>query len=703
MNQKRITRLLLFLVAGVVYTNSYCQVASPFKPRLTFREADVKAEEILRKMTLDEKTEFIAGDDMFIRGLKRFNIPPVIMADATGGVRLAFDDSGNPKWGVTAKKSTAFPNPLSLAATWDRELAYNYARSIGEECRAGNIHILLGPGMNIYRISQCGRNFEYLGEDPFLAGRIVENYVTGLQSTGTIATLKHFLCNQTEFKRRRSNAIVDERTLHEIYMPAFEAGINAGAMAVMTAYNQLNGEWCGESSYVIKELLRKDLGFKWLVMCDWWGIYDGAKTTSAGLDLEMPWATALKDVKGKIAEGKIKESDIDRMVKSILRTCFAMGIYDDINSSTETAVDFNQHEQVALNTAREGIVLLKNSDAILPLSNEKSRKILITGKYVTKLARGGGSAYVNGYNNINLLDALRNEFGEQVNYIDKPDAEQLRKADVVLVSTGTFDEEGTDRSFSLTPDEEKEISRLVSLNKHTVVLVNAGGGIRMTGWASEAAAILYGWYPGQTGNVAMAEILSGKTNPSGKLPISIEKQFEDTPGHTYLPEGKDVTDQTPENEQPVYDIHYDEEVFVGYRWNDSRKTEPLFPFGYGLSYSRFSYSKLKTTPGTFSDGDSVTVSFEIKNTGKVAGAEIAQVYVSDPEASVPRPEKELKGFSRVFLKPGESKHVEIILNKRSFAFWDVNTKSWKAEPGVYRILVGRSSRGTELSSVINMK
>lgn len=684
-------------------SHGYCQTVSPFKPRLTFAEADRKAEAILRQMTPDEKTTFIAGDDMLIRGLKRFNIPPVIMADATGGVRLAFDDSGKPKWGVTIKKSTAFPNPLLLAATWNRQLAYQYAKSIGEECSAGNIHILLGPGMNIYRISQGGRNFEYFGEDPFLAGRMVENYVTGLQSTGTIATLKHFLCNQTEFKRRRSNVVVDERTLHEIYLPAFEAGVNAGAMAAMTAYNQLNGQWCGESSYVIQDLLRKDLGFKWLVMCDWWGVYDGEKATKAGLDLEMPWATALKDVKAKIADGKIRESDIDRMVRSILRTCFAMGIYDDANTKTESEVDFKKHEQVALNTAREGIVLLKNSHGILPLAKGKTRKIIATGKYITKLARGGGSAYVAGYDNINLLDALKNEFGAQVEYIEKPATDELKKADIVLASVGTFDEEGSDRSFSLPANEEKEISKIVSANKNTVVIVNAGGGINMTGWADKAAAIVYGWYPGQTGNVAMAEILSGKINPSGKLPISIEKRFEDMPGHDYLPKGEDVTNQTSENEHPVYDVHYNEGVFVGYRWNDSKKIEPLFPFGYGLSYTSFSYSNLNVTPGTFTATDSVTVSFNVKNTGKVAGAEVAQVYISDPQASVPRPEKELKGFSKVFLEPGESKRVEIVLNKRSFAFWDVATKDWKAEPGTYKILVGQSSRGIRLSTVINMK
>lgn len=702
MKRNIVLKIAFILILNFCGFTVFCQINKSFNPPLSFKEANKKADEILQQMTLDEKVEFIAGDDMLIRGLKRFNIPTVITADATQGVRLAWDDQGNVKWNVGIEKSTAFPAPILLASTWNPDLSYQYAKSIGEESRAGNIRVLLGPGMNIYRISQCGRNFEYFGEDPFLAARMIENYVLGLQSTGTIATLKHFLGNQTDFFRRRSNSIIDERALHEIYMPAFEAGIDAGAMAVMTAYNQINGEWCGESEYVINKLLRKDLGFKGLVMSDWWSVYDGEKVTKSGLDLEMPWATSLKEIKEKLTAGKVSESDIDRMAKSILRTCFAMGIYDDSQTKV-TEVNYNAHEQVALNTAREGIVLLKNSNGILPLSKDNNYKILVTGKYAEKFAKGGGAAFVKGYNNVVLLDALKNEFGNQIEYIKNPSIDQLKQADIVLASTGTFDEEGSDRPFALPEEDENQILKIVEANNNTIVLVNSGSGIQMTNWEDKAAAILYAWYPGQIGNVALAEILSGKTNPSGKLPISIEKQFEDTSGYPYLPNGEKVTNNTPEHEHPVYDVYYNEGVFVGYRWFESKKVAPLFPFGYGLSYSNFSYKNLKVKPKAFSSDENVIVSFEVKNIGKVAGSEVAQVYVSDVEASLSRPEKELKGFSKVFLQPGESKQIEIILNKRAFSFWDINTKSWKAEPGKFKILVGSSSKEIKLAKIVEFK
>ncbi len=706
MKQKTLIKITFISILNLIVLNSYCQAVKPFNPPLSLEQADKKANKILEQMTLDEKVIFLAGDDMLIRGLERFNIPSVTTADATQGVRLAWDENGKIAWNVTLEKSTAFPAPILLAATWNRNLAHDYAKSIGEECKAGNIKVLLGPGMNIYRISQNGRNFEYFGEDPFLTSRIIENYVVGLQSTGTIATLKHFLGNQTEFKRRRSNTIVDVRSLHEIYMPAFEAGINAGAMAVMTAYNQINGEWCGESSYVINKLLRKDLGFKWLVLSDWMSIYNREKVVKSGLDLEMPWAytMSLKEIKENIVAGKILESDLDRMVKSILRTCFAMGIYDNSPKTKEkTLVNYKAHEQVALNTAREGIVLLKNANAILPLSKNKNHKILVTGKYVTKLAKGGGAAAVKGYNNVILFDALKNEFGNQIEYIENPSIEELKQADIVLASIGTYDEEGSDRPFALSEEDENNILKIVNANSNTIVIVNSGSGIQMTNWADKVAAILYGWYPGQIGNVALAEILSGKTNPSGKLPISIEKRFEDTPGYPYLPNGEELNDATPEHEHLVYDVHYKEGVFVGYRWHDSKNIDPLFPFGHGLSYSNFSYKKLKVTPKSFTSDENVIVSFEVKNTGEIAGAEVAQIYVSDSQSSLPRPNKELKGFSKVFLQPGESKLIEIVLNKRAFSFWDVNTGHWKAEPGTFKIIVGSSSKDMRLSKTIKMK
>jgi len=393
------------------------------------------------------------------------------------------------------------------------------------------------------------------------------------------------------------------------------------------------------------------------------------------------------------------------MVKSILRTCFAMNIFIRPENQPELKKKFPEHVQTALNAAREGVVLLKNSGNILPIAKDKVEKILVTGKYVTELAKGGGSAEVKGYNWINLLDALKNELGEKLVYVENPTADQIKDADLVILSIGTFDYESWDRPFALPVEEENQILQVASANPKTIVLVNSGGGIQMTGWNDKVAAILYAWYPGQIGNVALAEIITGKTNPSGKLPITIEKKFEDSPGYPYLPRGEVLFPRTQveEKDYPVYDVHYKEGVFVGYRWYDSRKIEPLYPFGFGLSYTTFGYDNLNITPKSLTAGEDVTITFEIKNTGKVAGAEVAQVYVNDVQASVARPNKELKGFKKVFLQPGESQTVQIILNQRAFAFWDPNTKDWLAEPGEFTIFVGSSSKDIKLSGTVMLK
>jgi len=347
--------------------------------------------------------------------------------------------------------------------------------------------------------------------------------VKGVQSTGTVATLKHFVANNTEFFRRKSNSVVDDRTLHEIYLPPFKAGIDAGAKAVMTSYNQLNGEWCGQSDHVINNILRKQLGFRWLVMTDWWSVNDGEQLAKSGQDLEMPYAIALKDAQKLINEGTVKLSDIDRMAKSVLRTYFAMKL-GERKKDPSYLKTFGNHERVALQTAREGIVLLKNADNILPLRKEV-RTILLTGKYVDTLAIGGGSATVEGYNNRLMLDELKGKFGDKLHFVKDPTVEQIRFADVVLCNVGTSDSEGWDRPFALPPDQEKKVQECVNNNARTVVIVTSGCGIRMTDWDRKAGAILYGWYGGQTGNKALAEIIAGTTNPSGKLPMTIEREF----------------------------------------------------------------------------------------------------------------------------------------------------------------------------------
>ena len=674
-----------------------------FQP-LSYEEADKKADSILTMMTMDEKIALVGGDrGFFIRPLARLHLPEVHMTDATQGVHIRekFRDDDLSEYQL--EKSTAFPCPISLAATWNPALSYQYAEGVGEECRAGGIGILLGPGMNSYRHSQCGRNFEYFGEDPFLRSRMIEQYVKGVQSTGTVATLKHFVANNTEFFRRKSNSIIDERTLHEIYLPPFKAGIDAGAKAVMTSYNLLNGEWCGESKDVVNNILRNQFGFKWLVMTDWWSVYDGEKLAKSGQDLEMPFAVALKDADKLISEGKVKVEDIERMAKSILRTYFAMNL-DERKKDPAYSGRFENHELVALQTAREGIVLLKNDSDILPV-RKNIKTILLTGDYVEKLAMGGGSAMVAGYDNKLMIDELRKEFGDRINYVKNPNLDQIKSAEVVLCNVGTSDSEGWDRPFELPEDQERKVKECVTNNPNTIVIVTSGSGIRMTDWNGKAKAIIYAWYGGQIGNQALAEIIAGKINPSGKLPMTIEREFKDSPAYGYLPEGETLyTSWNAEKEKahPVYDVHYNEGIFVGYRWFEKKNIEPLYPFGHGLSYTTFEYTNLHMSKEKFSESDVVRVSFTVKNAGRKKGSEIAQLYVQDVECSIPRPVKELKEFEKVELEAGQSKTVLLKLDKKDFSFWNPETKGWFAERGKFIIYIGSSSKDIRLKKEIEL-
>jgi beta-glucosidase len=672
-------------------------------PKISFEHAAAWAEEILAQMTLQEKCDYIGGVDIFfIKGIERLGLPRILCSDATAGITLR-ERFNEVSFQYPVPTSVAFPAPIMLAATWNTDLAEAFATAVGEECNANGIGILLGPGFNLYRVSQCGRNFEYFGEDPFLISRLVERYVVGVQNTGTIATLKHFVANNTDYFRRKSNSIIDERTLREIYLPAFKAGIDAGALAVMTSYNLLNGEWAGQSKAVIHDLLRKTLGFRWLVMTDWWSVYDGAKLVESGQDLEMPANLATLGLAEKIQNGEVQESDLNRMVKSILTTLKAMELYDK-KPQPELIHKYPEHEKIALQTAREGVVMLRNQNQILPLDKSSEDEILLLGPYIHKKAVGGGSSEVKGYNQVTLYQALHKAFGGRVRYETSPTDEQIRSAKRIILAVGTQDAESWDRPFQLDPHEELYARHIVRLNSNVIVLVNSGSGIRMTDWYQHAAAILYCFYNGQNGHTAVAEILTGDVNPSGKLPFTIEREFSDGPGADYVPAGEVLyngANDEWEKIHPVYDVEYKEGVFVGYRWYDSRNIEPLYPFGFGLSYTQFSYSDLVVTPPKGGENH-VEVRFKISNTGTVAGQEIAQIYVRDLHSSEPRPFKELKGFRKVSLAPGEHTLVQIELPPSAFAFWSTKMDNWLVEPGDFEILVGSSSRDIRLKSQFNL-
>ena len=674
-------------------------VKLPAQPSMDASAAYKAADEILDKMTVEEKALLVRGKDkFFIHGFEDLGIRPVYMSDASMGVNLR-NNHPSPEIIDQLDSSTAFPATILLASTFSPGLAYEYAKAIGEECRAGGIDILLGPGLNIYRQSQCTRNFEYFGEDPFLISSMVANYVRGLQSTGTAACLKHFYGNNTEFYRKRSNSLIGERAMNEIYFPGFKAGIDAGAMSVMTSYNLIDGEWAGQSSHVIKDLLRKHLGFEWLVMTDWNSVWDLEKTINSGQNLDMPgsydFGTSVMEL---YASGKITEKDLDDMARPILATSIAMGFWSREKQDKSLLSKYPEHAAVAKKVAEEGIVLLKNRDNILPLDPARNRKILLTGKFVDNIACGYGAAEVSGYGNITLREALENEFGKTIYYIEKPTVADLQDADVVILSAGTEDRESVERSFYLPKEEISFLNYVTGHNSNTVVIVNSGSAIDMSGWNDKAAAIIYGWYGGQAGYKAMADIITGKTNPSGKLPVTLEKSFKDSPAYGYLPKGAQFYKEL-RNEQliNVYDVNYNEGVLVGYRWYDTKKIEPQYPFGFGLSYTDFSISKPSISSDKLKDGKPVKIKVNVKNTGKMKGAEVVQLYVRENSPSVLRPEKELKGFRKVYLEPGESVDVEFEIDSTDLAFWDDKEHGWKTNPGDYTIMIGNSSRNISFS------
>lgn len=657
-------------------------------------EAYNKADELLKKLTVEEKALMVRGyNKFFIKGFEEKGIPSIYLSDATQGVNIR-TNLPDPTVVNQLERSTAFPSPILLASTFSPDLSYQYAKAIGEECRAGGIEVLLGPGLNIYRQSQCARNFEYFGEDPYLVAQMVSQYVTGLQSTGTAACLKHFYGNNSEFYRKRSNSIIGERAMNEIYLVGFKAGIEAGAMSVMTAYNQIDGEWAGQSPYVIRNILREKLGFQWLVMSDWNSVWDLEKVIKSGQNLEMPGMYKFgESVLDLYKEQKITEKDMDEMIRPILATCVAMGFYDRPKYDTSLLNKYSEHEKVARQVAEEGIVLLKNRDSILPLDPSKNRKILLTGKFVYEIPRGYGAAEVIGYNNVNLIDALQKSFGRTVYYVEKPTVADLKEADVVLLSMGTRDKEAVERPFALPKEDESFMRYVTKNNPNTIALVNTGSAIDMSAWNEQLAALIYGWYGGQSGFEALTDIITGKVNPSGKLPMTIEKSFKDSPAWGYLPKGASLYAELS-NEQliNIYDVRYDEGVLVGYRWYDTKKIEPLYPFGYGLSYTSFSLTKPYLSSKKMKDQQVIKCSVTLTNAGLREGAEVVQLYVKENQPSVVRPEKELKRIQKVSLKPGEKRVVEFELSSKDLAFWDDQIHDWKTNSGQYSILLGTSSR-----------
>ena len=690
-------KLILSFVALALATSAF---AGKKAEMMSWEEATVKANEVLSNLSLEEKIEMTHGHNkFFLPGAPAKGLPHVFMVDASAGVRInhSLPDQNEVRH---PEKTTQFPANIMLASTFNTELAKAYGEAVGYETRMAGAGVLLGPGMNIYRSAQCGRNFEYLGEDPYLAARMVENYVTGMQSTGTMACLKHFLCNNTEFYRKLSNSIVDERAIMEIYTPAFKAGIDAGAGSVMTAYNLLNGEWCGQSKYVITDLLRGTLGFKGLVMTDWRSVYDWKKVVLSGQNVEMPGTPNefyhINSVRGLLKSGELTEKNIDDMIRPMIATCIRFGLYERFKNGQPNedalAARLPEHERVSYQTAAEGTVLLKNN-GILPL--KEGQRVLLAGRWAKVAPQGGGSSKVKGFNQVTSEQALLNSLRAKVTAIEKPNFVQLQKADIVVVATGTYDSEGTERPFAMEEEDEALVRMACAANKNVIVLVLSGSGIDMSAWNDKASAIIYGWYPGQAGMQAIADIMVGKLNPSGKLPATIEKSFKDSPAYGMIPTGASLSKAKGNPNElwfvpKTYDVEYKESVLVGYRWYESKDIKPLYPFGFGLSYTTFEFGKAKAAK-KISVEKPLKVTVRLSNTGKMAGAEVVQLYVSENNPTVLRPKKELKAFKKVHLEPGKSTTVEFELNHSDLAFWNDKTHAWEVNKGGYTIHIGNSS------------
>jgi beta-glucosidase len=775
-------------------------------------DAQQRADDLLRQMTLEEKIDYIGGNQFSVRAIERLGIPEIVMSDGPMGCRC---------YG----KAACFPAGIALAATWNTDCARKIGEALGRQCRARGVHILLAPGVNIYRSPKCGRNFEYLGEDPYLASTMVVPEIKAVQSQGVLATIKHLACNNQEWDRHNIDSVVDERTLREIYLPAFKAAIQkAKSRCLMTAYNLLNGVHCSQHDYLIKDILKGEWDFDGFVMSDWTSCYDAVGITNAGLDLEMPTGEYMnkENLIPAIKDGRVSEATIDDKIRRMLRIFIAAGFFDRPQLDESIQKDDPQSDKTALEVARESIVLLKNENNVLPLDRNKVKSVAVVGPNAhPAIYCAGGSAFTEPFHLTSIFEGIRETVDSSVavlrpsnpgfagplkmevfdnrdlqgepknvsevndisfdwcqyppegasglcNYsvrwtgkihpnvagefifntksddgvrvfldnkliiddwsIHEPHpvqasvdlenrdydicveyfqaeggacisfgwkqalsnaglAESLKDVDAIVYCAGFNREtegEGYDRPFELPLEQVEEIRELAKVHPKVIVVLNTGGGVAWDGWLEHVPAVIEAWYPGQAVGRVVSEVIFGKTNPSGKLPATYEKRWEDNPTAPYY----NINDngKTP----------YSEGIFVGYRGYDKNNTEPQFCFGYGLSYTTFEFSDLRIAEKGTGDSRTIEITCSVKNTGNREGAEVAQLYVGDEKCSVQRPIRELKGFCKVRLGPGESKEVSFTLTKDDLAFYSVDKCEWVTEPGEFKVWIGSSSRDLPL-------
>ncbi len=663
----------------------------------------MKHSDIIAKMTLEQKALFCSGKDFWhLQGSDELGLPSIMVCDGPHGLRKKKEKKEKGEL-MSSKPATCFPTAVTTASSWNEELIEKMGEALGEECLEEKVSVLLGPGINIKRSPLCGRNFEYFSEDPYLAGKIGTAFVKGVQSKGVGTSLKHYAVNNQETRRMTVDAVADERTLREIYLAAFEPVVkDAQPWTVMNAYNRLNGEYCAENKWLLNDVLRDDWGFEGLVVTDWGANNDKVLGLKAGQDLEMPtsFGLAAKKVVAAVESGELDEAVLDVCVDRII---------DLILKAKESIRDFSydkdEHIALARKIAGESMVLLKNEKSILPL--DKTKKIALIGEMAKNPRyQGAGSSLINPTKLDNSFDELMNE-GVSLEYAagydrksDKPDekliaeaVETAKNADIAVLFIGlteSYETEGNDRKHMNLPESHNALVDAVCAACEKVVVVLSGGCPVTMPWLQKVDAVLNDYLGGQAGGGAIVDILLGKVNPSGKLAETYPLCLEDTPANSNFP-GSPIT------------VEYREGIYVGYRYYDTAKKDVLFPFGYGKSYTTFEYSDVKLSADSIKDTDTVTVSFKVKNTGNVDGAEVAQVYVTDTESTIFRPEKELKGFKKVFLKAGEEQEISITLNKRAFSYYNVNIHDWHVESGEFKVLVGASSRDIKLEAAVSVE
>lgn len=645
--------------------------------------------EIIKQMTLEEKAGMCSGKDYWnLKGVERLGIPSVKVSDGPNGLRTPTIDSG--QLGFNSMEAVSYPAACLTACSFDEALIEEMGERIGEECRSQNIAVLLGPSANMKRSPLCGRNFEYFSEDPYLGAHMAAAYVKGVQSKDVSACVKHFAANNQEYRRQTCSSEVDERTMREIYLNAFEGIVKeAEPDILMASYNKVNGAYMTESGDILTDILRGEWGFDGYVMSDWSAVSDRVKALNAGLDLAMPGEEPFMDqeIVQAVKDGTVKEEDLDAAVERILKIVFKF-----TDSAKNGVFDKEQDHAVSSKVASESMVLLKN-EGILPLP-ESGKKIAFIGEFASNPRfQGGGSANVNPYKVVSALNAVKGI--TEVSYAqgfelteDKRNdvlfqsaLKAAAEADIAVIFAGlpeSFESEGFDREHMGMPECQNElITEIAKIQENVVVVLHNGSPVEMP-WADEVKGILEAYLGGEGAGEAVVKLLFGRENPCGKLAETIPYQLSDSPSYLYFPgNGKKV--------------EYREGVFIGYRYYDTKNMPVRFPFGHGLSYTKFEYSDLQVSKDTIKDNEKIQVSFKVKNVGDRAGKEAAQLYVADKTRSTERPVKELKGFAKVLLQPGEEKTIKMELDKRSFAWYSTELSGWYAATGEYELLIGASS------------